>query len=91
MKFSRALPFLLLAALWSGTSPAEPLFIPRRVVFIGNSLTSANDLPAIFGRVAGITRHRIRTDSSLLNNYDLGLHLENRDTHKLFNRAIESK
>jgi hypothetical protein len=83
---------ILLAVFLFGTLSlcSEPRPLPDRLLFIGNSLTSWNDLPRQFSKLAALLHHRVRVDSSLINNYDLGLHLENARSRKLLARAIAS-
>ena len=65
------LPALLLAAALACSSPtsAGPPGTPRppegrAVLFIGNSLTYANDLPAMFERIAGAAGTPVRVDEA---------------------------
>lgn len=64
---------LLLAIVLSlaGSAHAEPL----RVLFIGNSLTYTNDLPAMFERIAAVDGRRVTAEMIALPNYSLGDHL----------------
>ena len=52
---------------------AEPRL---RVLFIGNSLTYTNDLPATFKRIAAADGRRVITEMVALPNFSLGDHLD---------------
>lgn len=66
----RALAIAIAVAL---SAHAEP---PLRVLFIGNSLTYTNDLPATFKRVAAADGRRVIAEMVALPNYSLGDHLK---------------
>ncbi len=63
---------LLVVFLLALSAHAEP---PLRVLFIGNSLTYTNDLPATFTRIAAADGRRVVTEMIALPNYSLEDHL----------------
>jgi hypothetical protein len=48
---------------------------PLRVLFVGNSLTYTNDLPATFARIAAAEGHRLETEMIAQPNFSLEDHL----------------
>lgn len=72
------LGLILLPALPSGcggdpTGPALP-DADLRILFVGNSLTYANDLPGLVETVAEVAGHSVETASVAYSNYGLGDH-----------------
>lgn len=68
-----ALSFCVAALTLSGVAETAR---PMRVLFVGNSLTYANDLPAMVARLAREDGRRIDTTAIAHPNYSLGDHLD---------------
>lgn len=65
---------IVLLVLGSPAFAAKPG--PVRVLFVGNSLTYANDLPAMVARIAALDHRRLETRTIAQPNYSLGDHLQ---------------
>lgn len=65
---------ILLLALGSPAFAAKPA--PLRVLFVGNSLTYTNDLPAMVARIAALDHRRLETRTVAQPNYSLADHLQ---------------
>jgi hypothetical protein len=76
----RFLCLLLLLALlptgWGGKSHAAPA---KRVLFIGNSLTFVNDLPAVFTQLAKSGGFTVATGEHMMGGAHLADHLASPD------------
>ena len=60
---------------------------PQRILFVGNSLTFANDLPAMVRRIGDIAGTKIRTETVALPNFSLEDHLANRQSRNKLQRG----
>ena len=67
---------IFLLALGSPAFAAKPA--PLRVLFVGNSLTYTNDLPAMVTRIAALDHRRLETRTVAQPNYSLADHLQSR-------------
>lgn len=82
------LPLLIVAALaGSGAAAAQPA--ERRVLFIGNSLTAANDLPGMVQTLARASgwKGRVACDSVARANFSLQDHWESGDALRAIRRG----
>jgi hypothetical protein len=73
-------------SLAQASPPADAQASPLRVLFVGNSLTAANDLPGEVARLARATGKRIATGTVAYDGYALGDHWYQGDARK----ALES-
>ena len=64
------------AGAWAASPP------PLRVLFVGNSLTYTNDLPAMFARIGALDGRRIVTGTAASPNFSLEDHLVSKETAK---------
>src|SRR5690349_388345 len=58
--------------------------VPLRILFVGNSYTSVNDLPAMFAQLAGAGGHPVETGMAAPGGWTLSAHARSAETlHKL--------
>jgi hypothetical protein len=79
--------FLALAAVDAQTPSASPPPPPARVLFIGNSLTIANDLPATVAALAKAAGRTVTTETVAFNNFSLEDHWQQGESRRRIARG----
>jgi hypothetical protein len=77
--FLAAFSLAIAVSACGGKRPPRPIDTVR-VLFIGNSYTSANDLPQMFARLARQRSHEVITDMSAPGGWTLQQHAASPDT-----------
>ena len=77
----------MLAARAAQTPTVSPAPSPARVLFIGNSLTIANDLPATVAALARAAGRSVTTDTVAFNNFSLEDHWQQGESRRRIARG----